>query len=123
MIVIGNPQLLAQDPPWAAFLAFCRRNGLWENTETQPPEATSPTHDWWKFWHARELDTRDVPDMPALEKSLRYTEDTKDGNQFGAVAMYDDEMWVRELMEALPEDEDYEEETEGEEENSADVAE
>ena len=114
LIVIGNPQLLTKDPHWSAFLAFCKRNGLWENTEKMPIDATNPTHDWWKFWHAKELDTRDVQNMPALERALRYREDTKHGNQFGAVAMYDDEMWVRELMDALPEDGDYEEDEEDE---------
>ena len=29
LIVIGNPAVLATDDYWTAFLAFCRRNGLW----------------------------------------------------------------------------------------------
>ena len=29
LIVIGNPAVLATDNYWTAFLAFCRRNGLW----------------------------------------------------------------------------------------------
>ncbi|KAF2215572.1 hypothetical protein CERZMDRAFT_65060 [Cercospora zeae-maydis SCOH1-5] len=29
MIVIGNPDVLDQDPNWAAFLAFCKRNDAW----------------------------------------------------------------------------------------------
>ena len=29
LIVIGNPTVLATDNYWTAFLAFCRRNGLW----------------------------------------------------------------------------------------------
>lgn len=31
LIVLGNPHVLAQDKCWHAFLAFCWRNGLWEN--------------------------------------------------------------------------------------------
>ncbi|KAK5710142.1 hypothetical protein LTR17_019145 [Elasticomyces elasticus] len=30
LIVIGNPLVLGKDPNWGAFLAFCRRNTLWE---------------------------------------------------------------------------------------------
>ncbi|KAI9773275.1 MAG: hypothetical protein M1839_002187 [Geoglossum umbratile] len=31
LLVIGNPWVLAQDPAWVAFMAFCRRHGLWED--------------------------------------------------------------------------------------------
>ncbi len=31
LIVIGNPHVLAVDCNWRAFLAFCRRNGLWRD--------------------------------------------------------------------------------------------
>ncbi|KAF2493168.1 P-loop containing nucleoside triphosphate hydrolase protein [Lophium mytilinum] len=30
LIVIGNPEVLAEDENWTAFLAFCARNGLWQ---------------------------------------------------------------------------------------------
>ncbi|KAM3425503.1 hypothetical protein BST61_g7450 [Cercospora zeina] len=33
MIVIGNPDVLDQDPNWAAFLAFCKRNDAWRGGE------------------------------------------------------------------------------------------
>lgn len=31
LVVIGNPTVLDKDKHWAAFLAFCHRNGLWED--------------------------------------------------------------------------------------------
>lgn len=32
MIVIGNPNVLDEDENWAAFMAFCQRNGAWSGT-------------------------------------------------------------------------------------------
>ena len=34
LIVIGNSAVLAKDKNWAAFLAFCHRNGLWEGDDS-----------------------------------------------------------------------------------------
>ncbi|KAK5129511.1 hypothetical protein LTR08_003202 [Meristemomyces frigidus] len=34
LIVIGNSAVLEHDKHWAAFLAFCHRNGLWEGDDT-----------------------------------------------------------------------------------------
>jgi hypothetical protein len=31
LIVIGHPEVLTKDDHWTAFLAFCARNGLWQN--------------------------------------------------------------------------------------------
>lgn len=31
MVVIGNPDALDEDENWAAFLAFCKRNGAWKS--------------------------------------------------------------------------------------------
>ena len=46
LIVIGNPSLLDRDANWRAFMAFCERNGLWEDKsgtsgEWQPEEMGS----------------------------------------------------------------------------------
>ena len=42
MIVIGNPDVLALDENWTAFMRFCHRNGLWQgevnvNTTEEEP--------------------------------------------------------------------------------------
>ena len=37
LIVLGNPHVLAQDPCWRAFLAFCWRNGLWTLDKSDSP--------------------------------------------------------------------------------------
>lgn len=39
MIVIGNPDVLDQDPNWAAFMAFCKRNGAWRGGDEHIWEA------------------------------------------------------------------------------------
>ncbi|CAK1357377.1 putative helicase Mov10l1 [Cercospora beticola] len=39
MIVIGNPDVLDQDPNWAAFMAFCKRNGAWKGGDEHIWEA------------------------------------------------------------------------------------
>jgi len=105
LIVIGNPELLAQDSNWAAFLEYCRRNELWENTEPDLATGLTSNSEYW-HWQPNALQQIAKADLPVLERALRFAQDGSKGKELGTVATYDDAMWVRGIHDALPSDSD-----------------
>lgn len=57
LIVIGNPVVLSEDENWAAFMAFCRRNGAWQGTDG----------DDWQTPHSQKIK------MSRLEKQIQFS--------------------------------------------------
>ena len=89
LIVIGNPFLLDKDENWRAFMAFCERNGLWE-------DKTGSSVSWQP-----EITAESEVQMSRLEKQLVQKEDEGDGvddlsrgvRQLGLVRDAEQELW------------------------------
>lgn len=71
LIVIGNPRLLEQDDNWKAVMAFCGRNGLWEDKS-----GTSAS------WQPDELESEVA--MSRLERQMVRKED--EGEDFDGLS-------------------------------------
>lgn len=88
LVVIGNPKLLERDASWMAFMAFCRRNGLWEDK--------SGTSSSW----TPQVAEGGAP-MSRLEKQMLHREDRGDAvaglsggvRRLGLRLDADDELW------------------------------
>ncbi|KAE9974819.1 hypothetical protein EG328_003605 [Venturia inaequalis] len=105
LFVIGNPELLACDPHWDAFMEFCRRNGCWE-TDELPPGVDGEIADQWG---PTPLHEGPQDDLPVLEKILRNGAVEEDeGRQLGSVLYRDDAMWAVGIHDTLPTEEDEE---------------
>ncbi|KAI9865686.1 MAG: hypothetical protein M1813_002144 [Trichoglossum hirsutum] len=84
LIVIGNPWILAQDPAWLAFMAFCRRHGLWE-------EDLMATGGEGGIWMPGEEVGEGIS---SLERGLVFREESLPGTDEQVYAAGDDEMWM-----------------------------
>jgi helicase MOV-10 len=107
LVVIGNPEILMQDPHWRDWLAFCWRNGL-----VSDPDGV------WKPGKEVFGETK----VGVLERALVAREESmkvKSGKMLGAAAGMADaeqeyEIWMESLKEAM------DEESEGEGEDDID---
>ncbi|SPO04828.1 uncharacterized protein DNG_07513 [Cephalotrichum gorgonifer] len=108
LVVIGRRELLGTDPAWSVFLEFCERNGLVagsENEDNGVPGTPGGT----------------AADRPRLERLMLAQEAGPDGlagERALRVVDRSDEMWVNELHDEEPGEEDregydYEEDREG----------
>lgn len=112
LIVIGNPELLACDPHWVAFMEFCRRNGCWE-VDDLPPGVVDVAGG---HWGSIPLHEEFKENLPILEKTLLNGDvEEKEGRQLGSVMYRDDAMWAAGMHDAMPNEEDEDELEEDEE--------
>jgi helicase MOV-10 len=107
LVVIGNPELLAIDSAWFSFLEFCRRNGAWEVDDVGVSGVGAEGVEWGSVPLLELL----TGELPVLEKML-LNDGVEEGEekQLGSVMYRDDEMWAHGLHDALPSEEDEEEE-------------
>lgn len=59
LIVVGHPDILAKDQEWRAFMAFCERNGLWQDEAevTVPKVSKTPGEKYAKRWQDEDVRT------------------------------------------------------------------
>jgi helicase MOV-10 len=92
LIVIGNPDLLSEDPHWVQFLGFCARNGLYDSKELT-------------------IDQSSLASLPRMERVLlgqkAQAEDSTQGEKLlgAGVTAEGDEMW--ETLYTNPEDDSW----------------
>ena len=96
LIVIGNPWVLASDPYWVDFMAFCWRNGLWSATSSKLDSVSngfrdSNSEDWSPSSEQQQKVT-------LFERALMHREAEQDRGS-NAVKRFmgrhqDDEMWL-----------------------------
>lgn len=105
LVVIGNPKLLACDPQWVAFMEFCRRNGCWE-VDPLPPGVAGAVDG---HWGSTPLHEEPTDRLPVLEKILLNDGvEEEEGKQLGSVMYRDDAMWAAGMHDAVPTEEDEE---------------
>ncbi|KAF2099727.1 P-loop containing nucleoside triphosphate hydrolase protein [Rhizodiscina lignyota] len=105
LIVIGSLEVLETDDCWKVFLAFCKRNGLWDNTEAgaETVGAMEPS----------KVETQPSSQISVLEKVLlmRETHALMDpGADISFATGLEDEMWLSGMAAtmSLTEEDDFE---------------
>ena len=84
LVVLGNPWVLAIDPCWLAFMAFCRRNSLWSEDDGEEDARMhgleeAKVNDWSPAQVFANSDVQDEPLISGFEAALVYKERNKEG--------------------------------------------